>query len=134
MNIFCLILFTILHTIHCKMLRGVSLSGLEFSVDSDGSVAANPRPMQPPLWHINHFVSQGVNVFRIPFAWQYMQDSFGPLNEGYFQQYNQVVQNVLNQGAWAIIDMVSFKFFCHLLFEYQALNICSITTPDMSMV
>lgn len=62
--------------------------------------------MAPPMDQINHFVSQGVNVIRLPFGWQYMESSPGAgLKADFFAQYDKYVQAALSAGTYVILDL-----------------------------
>lgn len=50
----------------------------------------------PPTSQIAYFANQGVNIFRIPFGWQYMESSPGAgLNSAFFSQYDAIIQATL---------------------------------------
>ncbi len=56
---------------------------------------------------MQHFVNDDhMNIFRLPVAWQYLQDSPGAtLNSGNLAKYDQLVQACLSTGASCIIDV-----------------------------
>jgi len=87
---------------------GVNLAGFDFTVFTDGSFGG-PLGIPPPLSQISHFTSEGVNIFRVPTAWQLATPQVGgPLNATWFSQYNNVVQTALNAGAHVIIDIHNY--------------------------
>lgn len=55
---------------------------------------------------IGEFISQGFNIFRIPFAMERMaQVSLdGPLDEAYLTNYSVAVNYITEQGAYAVLD------------------------------
>ncbi|CAD6564570.1 MAG: hypothetical protein CYPHOPRED_004082 [Cyphobasidiales sp. Tagirdzhanova-0007] len=88
-------------------LSGVNLAGLDFGSDIWATAPAFPHDyLAPPMDQIQHFSSQGVNVFRIPFLWEYMEPN-GPgtgLDSSFFGMYDSYVQQALSQGAYVIVD------------------------------
>jgi endoglucanase len=55
---------------------------------------------------MKHFVSKGLNTFRLPVAWEYLADSPDVLNEERFKVYDQLVQGCLGSGAsLCIVDL-----------------------------
>ena len=77
--------------------------GVDIWGDSNGPYVA------PPMWHIDHFGAQGARLFRLPFAWQFMQNdhwNWGSINDGFFNQYNAYVNKITSMGGYAIVDLV----------------------------
>ncbi|KAJ7596855.1 glycoside hydrolase family 5 protein [Mycena floridula] len=88
-------------------LGGVNMAGYDFSVATDGSFTGNG--VDPPVAQFAHFASQGVNIFRIPFAWQLMTPTVGgPLNETFFTRYDKTVKAALATNAFVIIDLHNY--------------------------
>jgi hypothetical protein len=57
-----------------KRWAGVNLAGLEFGMQTTGTM--NQDPMEPPpISQIQHFRAEHVTAFRIPISWQRMQVS-----------------------------------------------------------
>ncbi|CAD6564569.1 MAG: hypothetical protein CYPHOPRED_004081 [Cyphobasidiales sp. Tagirdzhanova-0007] len=88
-------------------LSGINLAGLDFGSDVWANAPSTPHSYSvPPMDQIAHFASQGVNVIRLPFLWQYMEPQ-GPgsgLDPTYFGLYDSYVQNALSKGVHVIID------------------------------
>jgi endoglucanase len=87
----------------------VNMAGYDFSVYTDGSVSGTG--VEPPTAQFSHFAGQGVNVFRIPFAWQFMQPTVGgAISESFFARYDKTVQLALSQSTkpYVIIDLHNY--------------------------
>jgi len=94
-------------------LGGVNLAGYDFTVTTDGSFTpcCSGSAVDPPTNQIGHFASQGVNVFRIPFAWQLMTPSVGgTLDNTFFTRYDRTVQAALNAATkpYVILDVHNY--------------------------
>ena len=59
---------------------------------------------------MQHFSSvDKFNIFRLPVAWQYLQDTLGaPLNTANLGTYDKLVQACLQTGAFCIIDIHNY--------------------------
>jgi endoglucanase len=105
-------------------LKGINLSGFDFSVDTNGN--ANLAGVAPPtqgqgsynafgqLWHF--YNNDGFNLFRIPVSWQYLINSntaSSNLDNGHFGNYNGLVQSCLQlgPGVKCIIDIHNYARF-----------------------
>ncbi|KAL1738305.1 hypothetical protein HDZ31DRAFT_78470, partial [Schizophyllum fasciatum] len=87
-------------------LGGVNTAGYDFSVHTDGSF--NGTGTDPPAWQFQHFADEGVNIFRIPFAWQLMTPNVGDsIDEGFFTRYDATVQSALSSSTspYVILDL-----------------------------
>jgi len=65
----------------------------------------------PTTSQISHFTSQGANLIRLPVGWQYLvanNVASTSLNQTFVAQYDNLVQSVLNTGAYAIIDIHNY--------------------------
>jgi len=90
-------------------LGGVNTAGYDFSVAIDGSF--NGTGSIPPPDQYAHFAAEGVNIFRIPFAWQLMTPTLGgPINETFFAVYDATVQAALSASTspYVIVDVHNY--------------------------
>ncbi|KAH0578023.1 Manganese dependent endoglucanase Eg5A, partial [Termitomyces sp. 'cryptogamus'] len=90
-------------------LGGVNMAGYDLTVSTDGSF--NGTGVDPPVWHFAHFASQGVNIFRIPFAWQLMTPTVGgAIDSSFFSRYDATVQAALNSATrpYVILDLHNY--------------------------
>nr|WLJ42044.1 Cel5B [Irpex lacteus] len=90
-------------------LGGVNTAGYDFSVSTDGSF--KPPYSVPPASQYSHFTAEGVNLYRIPFAWQLMTPTLGgSIDNGFFSTYDATVQSALNSGSnvHVIIDLHNY--------------------------
>jgi len=83
------------------------MAGYDFTVTIDGSFKSNPQ--DPPASQFSHFASEGVNIFRVPFAWQLMTPTLGGnIDQTFFQRYDNTVQTGRRTGAYVIIDLHNY--------------------------
>ncbi|KAF4303921.1 putative metallo-beta-lactamase domain [Botryosphaeria dothidea] len=99
-------------------LAGVNIAGFDFTVFKDGS--ADISKVYPPLTQyggpdgvgqMQHFRNDlGLNVFRLPVAWQYLADNqLGvDFNAANFAKYDALVQACLDTGAKCIVDLHNY--------------------------
>ncbi|KAJ7575111.1 endoglucanase [Mycena floridula] len=90
-------------------LGGVNTAGYDFTVTTSGSF--NGTGVTPPASQFQHFASQGVNLFRIPFAWQLMTPTLGgTINSNFFSKYDGTVQAALSASTrpYVIIDLHNY--------------------------
>lgn len=90
-------------------LGGVNTAGYDFSVATDGSF--NGTGVSPPVSQFTHFASEGVNIFRIPFAWQLMTPALGGMiSSSFFARYDATVQAALSASTspYVIIDLHNY--------------------------
>lgn len=93
-------------------LGGVNTAGYDFTVYTNGSF--DGYGTDPPVEQYEHFASQGVNIFRIPFAWQLMTPSVGSsIDEGFFSRYDATVQSALSASTapYVILDLHNYARF-----------------------
>jgi len=94
-----------------------TLLGFDFGCTIDG--ACNTKNIYPPLTSLGgsdgagqmqHFYrDDGLNIFRIPVAWQFLVSSpGGTLISSNFQQYDQTIQACLATGATCVIDIHNY--------------------------
>lgn len=89
---------------------GVNEAGFDFTVYTNGSFTGPGTP--PPTAQFQHFASQGVNLFRIPFAWQEATPSVGGnLDQGFLSRYDPIVNAALATGAHVIVDLHNYARF-----------------------
>ncbi|WWD22615.1 hypothetical protein CI109_107108 [Kwoniella shandongensis] len=89
-------------------LGGVNLAGCDFGMNTDGSSGTT---YCPGTEQIAHFVKDGANVFRLPVGWQYLvgnNEASTSLDSTFFATYDNLVQSVLSQGAYAMIDIHNY--------------------------
>jgi endoglucanase len=87
--------------------RGVNLSGAEFK--DDGSGAARKGALAPKLQDAVPFIADGMNIFRIPIAWEYLADTNGHINnDEYLQNVKNVVSDLSSHGATIILDLHNY--------------------------
>jgi endoglucanase len=95
-------------------LGGVNTAGYDFSVSTDGSFSGTG--VSPPTGQYQHFASEGVNVFRIPFAWQLMTPTLGgTIDASFLAKYDATVNAALSASTapYVIIDLHSM--FTHFI-------------------
>ncbi|KAG8860317.1 Endoglucanase EG-II [Tulasnella sp. 330] len=89
---------------------GVNIAGFDFGCDTTGT--CNSADMDPPTAgasQMQHFVSNGMNTFRLPLGWQYIQPTLnGTLSSSVLSQYDSLVQSCLATGSWCIIDIHNY--------------------------
>lgn len=101
-------------TAGAPFLQGINLAGLDFGVDIWGSTPSIKTwiPTEAGVEQVPHFTSQGVNIFRVPFAWQYMMSSPGSseLKADFFARYDKVVQAALkgSTSPYVILDLHNY--------------------------
>lgn len=93
-----------------ERLVGINLPGFEFGVQTDGTYKSDTNPAYPPPdSQISHFIKQGVNFFRVPVGWEYLQAEMnGPLNQTSLKAYQTFVEKITTNGANVAIDLHSF--------------------------
>ena len=86
-------------------LRGVNLSGAEFGSKLCASCI-------PTLDDSTTFTTAGMNTFRVPIKWSYLQPSLnGDLDTSYLQQIHDYTQTLLEAGYNVIIDLHAYMRF-----------------------
>ncbi|KAK7059150.1 Manganese dependent endoglucanase Eg5A [Paramarasmius palmivorus] len=88
-------------------LGGVNTAGYDFSVATNGSFTGNG--VDPPVFQFEHFASQGVNVFRVP--WQLMTPTLGgDIDGNFFSRFDATVQAALTSSTspWVILDVHNY--------------------------
>jgi hypothetical protein len=89
-------------------LGGVNTAGYDFTVATDGSFSGTG--VSPPTAQYQHFASEGVNVFRIPFAWQLMTPTVGgTVSSTFLSKYDSTVDAALAAPGrpYVIVDLHS---------------------------
>ncbi|KAI0776439.1 glycoside hydrolase superfamily [Irpex lacteus] len=92
-------------------LGGVNTAGYDFTVYKNGTY--KPSYGIPPASQYSHFTAEGVNLYRIPFAWQLMTPTLGGTIDslsGFFSTYDTTVQAALHSGpnVHVIIDVHNY--------------------------
>ncbi|KAI5124167.1 hypothetical protein M0805_000975 [Coniferiporia weirii] len=90
-------------------LGGVNTAGYDFTVSTDGSFSGSGT--SPPVSQYAHFANEGVNIFRIPFAWQLMTPTLGgDISASFFETYDTTVQAALSSGpdVYVIVDVHNY--------------------------
>jgi endoglucanase len=97
---------------------GVNIAGFDFGCDvwgnCNGGLDETMVTTGAGLTQMTHFVSKGLNAFRLPVRWQYLAQSGSPgvLDEGNWLMYDQLVQMCTKAGAsMCIVDMYVFPPF-----------------------
>ncbi|CAH7683786.1 glycoside hydrolase superfamily [Phakopsora pachyrhizi] len=85
---------------------GVNLAGFEFGIDPWNS---HPKPMPPSDKQIPHFVKQGVNIIRVPMAWELIQPQLSKeLDSKVEAQFAAYIKKITTSGTYAIIDIHNY--------------------------
>ena len=91
---------------------GVNIAGFDFGCDvwgnCNGGLDETMVTTGAGLTQMAHFVSKGLNAFRLPVRWQYLAQSGQPgtLDESNWLMYDQLVQMCTQAGAsMCIVDM-----------------------------
>ena len=89
---------------------GVNYAGLEFGINQYG-YSYSPW-IEPGYEQIDHFASQNVNLFRLPFGWNYAQPALhGSLDWSYLDVVDRYVKAILKRNAYVVLDLVSLNVF-----------------------
>ncbi|KAG0147470.1 hypothetical protein CROQUDRAFT_61622 [Cronartium quercuum f. sp. fusiforme G11] len=89
-------------------MNGVNMAGLEFGIWTNGEKNGNPS-VQPPIDQIQHFVPEGVNLFRFPFGWQYLQPIIkGALDPTQLATLDKYVNATIEKRSFAVIDLHNY--------------------------
>ncbi|KAI9708369.1 MAG: Endoglucanase EG-II [Bogoriella megaspora] len=90
---------------------GVNIAGFDFGCDTSGTcdLTKTTPPSSGPS-QMQHFVSDGLNAFRLPVGWQYLVNNNvgGTLNSGNLAQYDSLVQSCLSAAQLCIIDVHNY--------------------------
>jgi endoglucanase len=92
-------------------LGGVNTAGYDFTVSTDGSFTGTG--VSPPTSQYQHFASEGVNIFRIPFAWQLMTPTLGgTVSSSFLSKYDATVNAAQSSSTspYVIVDLHSSYF------------------------
>lgn len=101
---------------HFKVaLAGINMVGFDFGDKIDGSWVASELvdivTHGTAIQQMQHFVSVGLNTFRLPVPWQYLVNNQlgGTLDPTNFGAYDKLVQGCLDAGsAMCIIDIHNY--------------------------
>jgi len=90
-----------------KCLRGVNLSGLEFGGAIPGRFQKDytvPTPVE-----VDYFVGKGMNIFRLPFLWERLQETANStLNTTYLGYIDGFVKYANSKGAYVLLDVHNY--------------------------
>jgi Cellulase (glycosyl hydrolase family 5) len=91
---------------------GVNIAGFDFGCDvwgnCNGGLDESMVTTGAGLTQMTHFVSKGLNAFRLPVRWQFLAGSGDPgtLDEDNWLMYDQLVQACAKAGSsMCIVDM-----------------------------
>jgi endoglucanase len=94
---------------------GVNIAGFDFGCDvwgnCNGGMDESMVTSGGGLTQMTHFVSKGLNAFRLPVRWQYLAESGSPgtLDEGNWLMYDQLVQMCTKAGSsMCIVDIHNY--------------------------
>ncbi|KAI0128397.1 glycoside hydrolase superfamily [Xylariales sp. AK1849] len=90
---------------------GVAIAGGDFGCQIDGSCPTSSVQFAGDAAdQMEHFVSDGVNLIRIPTSWQFLVNNQlgASLNTNNLAKYDQLIQSCLSTGAYCMIDLHNF--------------------------
>ncbi|KUI72509.1 Endoglucanase EG-II [Cytospora mali] len=91
---------------------GVSISGLDFGCDSEGSCTVGGVTVPSNAAdQMQHFVSKdSLNIFRLTVGWQYLTNNVvgGNLDSSNFGTYDDLMQSCLATGSKCVIDIHNY--------------------------
>ncbi|KAF2236668.1 glycoside hydrolase family 5 protein [Viridothelium virens] len=91
---------------------GVNIAGFDFGCDTSGNCVLSE--IAPPgangTHQIDHFVSEGLNAFRLPVGWQFLVNNNlgGTLDSNNLAQYDGLVQSCLSVAQLCIVDIHNY--------------------------
>jgi endoglucanase len=85
-------------------LRGLSLAGAEFGESAlPGTFGSNYT--YPTSAEVDHFMSLGMNVFRLPFRWERLQrQTFASFDQAELSRLESFVSYATGKGAYVLLD------------------------------
>eukprot|EP00029_Vermamoeba_vermiformis_P002176 TRINITY_DN12558_c0_g1_i1.p1 TRINITY_DN12558_c0_g1~~TRINITY_DN12558_c0_g1_i1.p1 ORF type:complete len:553 (+),score=96.32 TRINITY_DN12558_c0_g1_i1:16-1674(+) len=93
--VFCFISVT--QSASTLLYTGVNLTGPEWTGATSG-------PFWPNTYEIDYLISRGMNIFRLPFAWELMQPTLGgALNQAFLSRYTGIVNYITNTKQLSVI-------------------------------
>jgi endoglucanase len=112
--VFCFIAVT--HGASTLLYTGVNLTGPEWTGSTSG-------PFWPNTYEIDYFISRGMNIFRLPFAWELMQPSLnGALNQAFLNRYKDLVNYItITKQLSVIIDPHNYARYNNVIASSSAL-------------
>ncbi|KAH6654075.1 glycoside hydrolase superfamily [Truncatella angustata] len=90
---------------------GVAIAGGDFGCQIDGTCpTSSVQFANDASDQMKHFVSDGLNLMRIPTSWQFLVNNQldGSLNDDNIAKYDQLIQTCLDTGAYCMIDIHNF--------------------------
>ena len=92
-----------MHTQAQVQYTGVNLAGADFGTDLPGEFGTDY--IYPIRDEIDYFTAKGMNIFRLPFLWERLQnDQNGPLNQDELQRIKDFVNYAASKQAMVILD------------------------------
>ena len=118
---------------------GVNLSGAEFgNVPTPGNLGTyNSAYTYPTANEVTYYMGKGMNVFRLPFRWERMQDTqFAALRAVELQRMDTFVNFATQQGATVIIEPHNFQRYYPDPgnFQQSAQGLVGSAVPDAALV
>lgn len=92
-------------------LKGVNLAGAEFG---EGNLPGiyNQHYTYPTTAEVNYFTGKGMNVFRLPFRWERLQQVvYGNLNSQELSRIKTFVNKALSENASVVLDPHNYARF-----------------------
>ncbi|KAG9042091.1 hypothetical protein FS837_011362 [Tulasnella sp. UAMH 9824] len=95
---------------------GVNIAGFDFGCITDGScdTSQTVAPLSQysgvdGIAQMQHFASNGMNIFRLPIGWQILTPTLGgTLDATNWAKYDELVKGCLNIGAHCIVDIHNY--------------------------
>jgi hypothetical protein len=104
-----------------SLLYSVNIPGLSFRSDThgDGSVLGG-GPTIPSVESLGPWLNLNCTMFRFPVLWNYIQPNFdGELDKGILGALDALINKVTASQKYAILDVVSHKFYFPANLLYQ---------------
>lgn len=113
---------------------GVNLAGAEFQVQAWGvdnvPGVYDQQYTYPTSAEVNYYIGKGVNVFRLPFAWERLQPSLnGSLDATELGRLNNFVTYATGQGASVILDPHNYARYSPQPYTYSN-NVIGTNVPE----
>jgi endoglucanase len=94
-----------------RFLTGVNIAGAEFASQKIPGIAGRDYFYPKPAT-IDHFVSEGMNVIRVPFLWERLQPALnGELDQAEYRRLVDVVHLATAKGAYVILDVHNYAAY-----------------------
>ena len=87
------------------LLTGVNLAGADFTAVAELPGIYGQTYTYPTTAEVDYFMAQGMNIFRVPFAWENLQRTqMGELEPDELARLDEIVGYATGQGARVILD------------------------------